>query len=388
MRFYLIILFSLGFTLSVNAQPGTTAVPFITVNNSVQSLSLGSGNVAGKGDTWVFHLNPAGIFYGDATARLSFHTFVPYSDFYDMRINSIIGGHQFRKLAISYSLVNYDLGTNYITAPDSPEVIDEFRSYEVYVNFSAAYHFENGFSVGGGLNYIHSNLGGGQSINSQGIFAGEAISVDVGTRYENTVYTSDYFSITFSAGLSLTDFGNKIKYIKSVEGDPLPMIMRGGLGISLKSEKQLKGLDLYEVKYYGALSKYMSGYEIKSDSTVEGYGPVKALYKTWGSYEWFNGMEYIQVSPGDQIWKHSGIEFSVLETFYFRIGEEMPEMLVESSSYNAIGFGIDLYYLRFDYARVNYKRGYPFERKQYFWQFSGRIPLDGKRPDSILNFFF
>lgn len=388
MKTYFIVLFTLGASLSVKAQSYFTAVPFITANQSVQSVSLGNSNVAGKGDTWAYHLNPAGIFYGDSAARLSFHTFTPYDDFNDQRINSIIGGHQFNQLAISYSLVDYDLGIHYITEQTSPEIIDKYRPYEIAINFSAAYHFDNGFTVGGGINYIHSDLGGDQKINGREIYPGKALSLDIGTRYENAVYTSDYFSILTGLGFSLTDFGNKVKYTDNSPGDPLPMILRGGLEVSLKSENQYKGLDLFEVSYSSALSKYMAGVEIKPDSSVEAYGPVKSLFKTWNSFEWFNGREYLNVSLLDQIWKHHGIEFSLLETFFLRFGYEIPEK-PRVDDYKSIGFGIDLYYLRFDYAKKNYEsRGYTFIKEQYFWQLSARIPLHGKRPDTILHHLF
>ncbi len=61
------------------------------------------------------------------------------------------------------------------------------------------------------------------------------------------------------------------------------------------------------------------------------------------------------------------------------------------NGFHTVGVGIDLYYLALDYAYIsdNYADD---NYGNYFngshWQLTGRIPLDGKTPDTILHHLF
>jgi hypothetical protein len=124
-----------------------------------------------------------------------------------------------------------------------------------------------------------------------------------------------------------------------------------------------------------------------SDTSFVAMNPFKALMKSWNNLEYFTGLGYTSVSAKDQLWWHSGIEVKFLETFSLRWGLEQAGKFEENLSYQSLGVGIDVFYVVLDYAFVLDNPDSNFIEGGW-WQLTGRIPLDGYRPKTILSEIF
>ncbi|MEO9885292.1 MAG: hypothetical protein ABJR05_06780 [Balneola sp.] len=202
------------------------------------------------------------------------------------------------------------------------------------------------------------------------------------------------WKFTPSFGLSLTDFGSLVKYSGQEEGDPLPMRFRTGMGLTTDFAHDWNGFQLFRGDVAFAISKFLIAIERDENGDFQRFGPFETLVKAWGSFEAVdpNTGRSKEYSLGEQLIFHSGLELNFLESFSFRLGYQNGQELNSFYSIRSVGFGIDLYYIALDYVNsVQYDEDYenidtPINGE--FLQVTGRIPLDGKSPKSLLRLLF
>ena len=379
---------------AAKAQVGITAVPFLEINHDVRSVGIGGATVALNHSRGGLHLNPATFgmpntiefssqFNREGSISLLGSSWLPnynIDDSYLYTPQLIVG---FNKLSVGYQFTYFNLGEQSVTSENDPDVIDTFNSYEYAHTLSFSYAASKYLSLGMGLSYVKSSLATGIIVSEYEVDAADAMTLDFGVYADNT-FEFDFIDITPSIGWSLTDFGYPVGYTGESNKDPLPIMMRGGLGLRVDLMARESGLSVMSIGVYGSLEKIMARTEEVitdrgggiTDTSYAAVGPFRALIDSWKPYEHFNGQEYVELSVFDQFRRRSGIEITVLEILSFRMGHFYEHPDNGAREYDTDGFGISYKYFSFDFAEyVAMEPDHPLEGTK-FWQFGLNLPLE------------
>lgn len=372
------------YTSLLKAQVAITALPFLEINHDARSMGMAGATVALKNSRAGMHLNPATI---GKKNTIEFSTQLNISD-----PNKLFGTSWLRswtsrlslytpqfimgfdKWSFGYQYTYLDFGPQaYFPGPDvNPGDFYVFESYERAHTFSAAYHFNDHISVGLGMNAVKSNLGTGTIVSEQQIIAPSNITWDFGF-YADRDFRYDFLNIKPSFGWSLTDFGYPISYTEGGGEDPMPIIMRAGLGLELDFINSTDNRKVFQIAGYLSRDKIMARWN--DDGTP--MGPFEVLFRSWDSYyRYHNGTPYVKVSLEDQIRNQQGFEITMLEMFSFRMGSYYEHPENGDRQYDTIGFGLHIKNITLDYAEMDvYDRESPLANT-YFVQLSVNINLD------------
>ena len=372
----------LGVTQSV-AQ-GVGAAAFQTLVVDPYSQALGEATVALRGYPGAARLNPATIgrpntvqvgSNWDTSAGGFFQT--PW--FFDgLWLTSPAIDVRLRRWAFAYQYKEFTL--------DSPDFRDDQnnplgkiadRSHKIV----AAYDLRPNLTVGLAVNLIQ--IESGTVIVGSGTSEATGFSFDFGIVYDRT-FDLPRLLLKPSVGWSLTDFGKPIRFEGATRDDPLTMIMRGGLSLQAEAKKQRLRRPLITAGLHGGLSKTLVGYD--DDNLFEPYGPFEALVKTWKPFEVRGNplneeeAEFTKVGVLDQLVTQLGLEVTLLRILALRFGDYHMPKYVGDVHDTSFGFGIDLYYIALDYARVDTENlGLD---PVTFWRLTARIPLTSS-PDNF-----
>ncbi len=253
-------------------------------------------------------------------------------------------------------------------------LIQRLHAYQLSVSISGSWEFSHNLRAGFGLRYITSNLAPGPvSVGTTGIHSAHSVAMDLGVLYQKS-FTTGYVTLKPSVGWSLTNFGSPLRY-SSTNSDPLPMTMRGGIGLRLISKKEMYNRALFGVGLYGELSHVLARKDINGNT----YGPLKSLFKGWSPYNVYSNYSggYHRISFSNQFYTHFGFEVTLLGALSYRFGYIDRPTALGFSNQRMFGVGADLYYIVFDYTNVtNLANGYISPKNENLWQVTIRIPLE------------
>ncbi|MEX0662939.1 MAG: hypothetical protein WEA58_02195 [Balneolaceae bacterium] len=258
------------------------------------------------------------------------------------------------------------------------------------LRFQTGYQINESFSIGAGFLYSFYKS---PIFNFNGEnFGGDATAwgINLGGYYRNQ-FESDSFDFRPQAGLSLNDLSDGFNF-ESTEMNEinLPGQIRLGLGLDISSKNLRHNRPLFGGGIYSGFSKYLARWEMDGQSSqITSPSGFEALFKTWTSFERFNGTEMVEISLGEQISTSLGFEFHYLETFYLRYG------IVGGSDYwirpqNGLGAEVDLYYLSLAVTHLNYHSSDRWgpQDNSTFVQATFRLPIDGQSSDTLLSRLF
>lgn len=245
------------------------------------------------------------------------------------------------------------------------------------------YQISNHFSLGLGLAHIRDFQGyGGFEFNK---LEYTGVSFSLGSYYHHK-FESASFLIEPEAGLAITDIADVFTLENDAIGLLAPGQIRLGLGVEFIYKKKLYNQPIFNLGFYTGFSKYLS--RVEEDGNMP--TGLEAIFSTWNSFQRFNGAYYETISLNDQISKSIGIEVGILETLYFRFGTfGGADYWVRPQT--TFGAALDLYYLSFSYANVRYNSSKTysfFQKNEHAFQMQVRIPLDGKKENSLLEELF
>ena len=390
MKVIVSVLLMLAGSTSLFAQLNITAFPMASRTFDVKSLSLGNAVVSLSGQYGDRQINPAGIgVEGVFQFSADYNRFTqPYRLTYDRY--SFKGDYTFGNSAVSLSAQLFDSGGQ-ITLLDNNESFQEkFNNEELFLKAGYAHSFNDNLSLGAALNYLYSGEAAGTTISAILVEPVHSWSVDLGMNYQfsRKITTG---TIEPSFGMALTNFGKGGDYFGWDVSYPLPTKLQAGFGLAFTSSQKKYNRNVLEVRMMQNASKIMARLERRTsggDTSFVAMNPFKALVKSWDGLEYFTGQGYKTISAKDQIWWHSGVEVKFLETFSLRWGLEQAGKFEEDLSYQSLGMGIDLFYVNLDYAFVFDNPNNNNFIEGDWWQLTGRIPLDGYRPKTILSEIF
>lgn len=191
----------------------TTAVPFLMITPDSRAGGMGDAGVASSTDINSIHWNPSKLAFADNKMGIG----VSYTPWLralvpDINLAYLSGYYKTKKHGVvGASLRYFSLGD--ITFTDANgNTVGQFRPNEFAVDIAYATKLSKEFSVGGAVRYINSNLTGGTLVEGAETHAGRAIAVDVSALYKKEKIKLGDKKGIFSAGLAITNIGNKMTY--------------------------------------------------------------------------------------------------------------------------------------------------------------------------------
>lgn len=272
-------------------------VPALRVEPDPVATGRGFTGVAQANQARAVFWNPAGL-AGQEGLQLGFSRFrwVPSLDDeltynYMMARYGNIGGH----------VTFLNLGSQPFV--DSQENISgNFASYELSVGVSMGQIIiPDKLSLGFGVRFVSSRLvPSGQQVGGNETKTGNTGAVDIGALYSPGSYRLGSVPVELSIGGAITNFGGRVSYSSSDHKDALPTLLRLGVSQKLLLDDQQVNTVTVNVE----LSKLL----VRSDSTGA-EPPLKSLFSSWGSYEYYNGQSTETVGLGKQLMVGLGAEY-------------------------------------------------------------------------------
>lgn len=391
MRFFLSAIFIFVFFAPVKAQLNNAAFPFYIQNTNIKSLSLGNATVSLGNEYGDSNINPAGI-----GLKKNLQFFGAFDEFgISNSIEFIELNFGFRKSALGLSYRGYDSGERYNSI--IWDKLGRYNSNEIYLKAIYSVEITRLTKLGIAINYMSSE----ESQENQRYYPydyvkrdAQAISFDLGFRYEKRFQIYEIYQLSVRLGSSVTNLGYGVDYYRGIKLG-LPGSIRNGAGITFHTNKLIFGQELASITLLGSVSKLIvaNAYRKKQNGIFAivfgGNSPIGQLASLFNEVDYLDGGVTKSAKLLDQLWFQSGIELKLLNTLSVRLGREKAGKPEEILSYNSLGVGISFFYVDFDYMYAKFDNEYKYSQKEYLygshWQITGRIPLNGEKPKTILN---
>jgi len=352
-----IIIFIFSVQLSSAQSVTVNAMPFLMEHSSMRSKALGYATVAMSGYPGAAEINPATIgkdsviqgstYFLDKKRAL-------FSRDYGYHLKLFQPNIDFKKgnFGVAAYLSYLNFGKQTLT-DEKGNFISTEKSYEQSISLAGSYEITPHLSAGLGMHYLTSKLGVSNiqvgNYDSKGV---HSFAIDLGLLYKRS-YVLNSVILKPSFGWSLTNFGSVLHYT-SIDSDPLPMEMQGGLGLLISSKDEQNQHPVFSIGLYTSLSHILA----RKDENGHSYGPFKSLFKGWGPYQ--DSIYYGQnsrVSFTDQFSTHYGIELTMLDRISLRFG--YINSARHSHGYNETNYGIGLNfkYVNIDFTMSSYGNG-------------------------------
>lgn len=218
--------------------PISTAVPFLSLSPDARSGALADVGVATSPDLYSQHFNAAKYPFMKDQYGIAL-TYSPWliNLVPDMSLAYLSGAYKFDEYnALGFSLLYFSMGS--ITfVRNGQDMGTTFKPNEFAIDASYSRKLIDVLSIGVTGRFIYSNLTLGQYVEGQDTKAGLAGAADVGLYYcQDFDLGQNYKGSTVTAGLSITNIGNKLSYTNSADENYqrnfLPATLRLGAGFN------------------------------------------------------------------------------------------------------------------------------------------------------------
>ena len=162
------------------------AVLFLMISPGARAAGMGEAFVAQSDDATAVYWNPAGLAFQRGREISIMHAkwlpqlvsdmsyeFVAYRQYVES-LGGTIGGN----------VTFLNLGEQYYTDENGPEILDTFRSFDLAVSLSYATELTPNLGMGVSMRYIQSNLAPMGAGEEQGTGKGNSFAVDLGLLYK------------------------------------------------------------------------------------------------------------------------------------------------------------------------------------------------------------
>ncbi len=330
--------------------PITVAVPFLSFAPDSRGSALGDAGVASSPDPYSIHWNMAKLAFIDNDMGFS----LSYSPWLgnivdDMSLNYLtfykrLDGQQ----TIGASLRYFDMGELFLRDDNNNDIGLENPS-ELAVDLAYARKLTENLSVGVAGRFIWSNLTG-QLNQAEGATAGTSVSVDLGVYYTKPVQIFGQNS-EFSAGLHLSNIGQKITYSTESNEDFIPGNLRIGTAIKTNLDAYNSLTLLFDVnKLLVPTPPVVSDDGSGNQVIVDGKDPDRPLLSgTFGSFSdaprgFEEELEELMFSVGLEYWYK---DIFAVRTGYFNEHENKGnrKYFTAGVGFRYQVFGVDFSYL-------------------------------------------
>ncbi len=212
----------------------TTAVPFLMIAPDARSGALGDAGVSSTPDINSMHWNPAKYAFMEQEMGVAV-SYTPWlrSLVPDINLSYLTGYRKIDDLqTVAFSLKYFTLGDVNFT-DEVGNSMGSVRPNEFSID--AAYSRILGQHLSGAIaaRFIYSDLTQGQMAGSIPTEPGISLAADVAAYYERDLNWQNT-PATFSAGINISNMGNKISYTEDINADFIPINLRIGPSINLE----------------------------------------------------------------------------------------------------------------------------------------------------------
>jgi Type IX secretion system protein PorV len=216
----------------------TTAVPFLLIGPDSRSSGIGDAGVSISPDANSMHWNASKLAFVEDQMQIS----VSYSPWLrnlvpDMSQAYLSGYYKINKTStLGLSLRYFNLGEINFTN-NTGELIRNFTPKEF--SLDAAYALKLSDNLSGAITgrFINSNLTGGVSNSGATSKPGRAFAVDLSAFYKSNEFRISDKDATLSAGINISNIGNKMSYTNSQERDFIPINLRLGPALTVEFDE-------------------------------------------------------------------------------------------------------------------------------------------------------
>lgn len=327
-------------TSNVFAQ-SESAVPFLLITPGARAAGMGETFVSIADDATATYWNPAGLaFQNQRQIALMHAKWLPQlADdlFYDYG-TFVWPIEDLGTFGLSVTYLN--LGTQFITGEDSPEVLGTFGSNEFAIAGSFGGKLSDNAALGISLKFIRSNLAGGIGVGAEkGDGKANGFAFDLGYMHKNLIIKR------LSLGVNITNMGPKLTYIDAAQADPLPTNLRLGFSYGI-IEDEFNRLRL-GVEFNKMLVR-------RNENEVDPW--YKALITSWTDDGFKGEMERVIANVGAEYWYNNLIAL--------RTGYHYDE--IGKVKYVSFGAGLKYSLYQFDFGYISAGEGHPLSDTMRF----------------------
>lgn len=223
--------------LAGQANPITTAVPFLIIAPDSRAGAMGDVGAATAPDVNSQHWNPAKYAFIDNDMGVSL-SYTPWlrNLIDDINLAYLSGYKRLdRDQVIGMSLLYFSLGNITFTNIQG-QYNGEFNPNEFAIDASYARKFSRNFSSAIALRYIYSNLTGGAYVGDTESHPGHAVAADLSVFYTRDVEVAERNS-DLAFGLNISNIGSKISYTDEAQQNFIPINMRLGAALTMELDE-------------------------------------------------------------------------------------------------------------------------------------------------------
>lgn len=205
----------------------TTAVPFLMIAPDARGGAMGDAGVSSFPDANSMHYNPAKFAFIDQQMGISM-SYTPWlrALVNDINLSYLSGFRRLDELqTIAFSLVYFSLGEVNFTDEVGNHLFP-VKPNEFAVDAAYARKLSDHFSGAIAARFIYSNLTQGQFVSGIETKPGVALAADVSAYYRRELNWNT--PAIFSAGINISNIGNKISYTEEINADFIPINLRLG----------------------------------------------------------------------------------------------------------------------------------------------------------------
>ncbi len=211
----------------------STAVPFLMIAPDARAGAMGDAGVSTSPDANSMHWNPAKFAFIEKDMGLALN-YTPWlrTLVNDINLSYLSGFKRIDDMqTVAASLVFFSLGEIQFT-DEAGNSIGNYRPSEFAID--VAYSRKLGQNISGGIamRYINSNLTQGQDVGSTPTRPGRTLAADVSAYYERELDWRRTPAM-FSAGINISNIGNKISYSDDINSNFIPINLRFGPTLTL-----------------------------------------------------------------------------------------------------------------------------------------------------------
>ena len=341
------------------AQVAITAVPFLQIEPDSRGAGIGNTGVALADNASALFWNPAGLAFqkGSNQASITHSNWLANFNVSDLFYDYVVGKYYIEGVGtIGAHLTYLNLGEQVVTDETSPEPISRFNSYELALGGSYGYQVSKNLGLGASLRLIYSSLASGTSIAAQKVNPGNSVALDLSFLYKTDVFALGGRDARFSFGTNLSNIGPGIQYTDNAQKDPLPTVLRFGWSFDLDLDDD----GINRITIANDISKIMARTEPKFTTNPDGSidtarvaaGPIESIFKSWDSFERFDGQNTIEVGVLQQFMIGAGLEYWYNNQFALRGGYYYEDPQNGDREYITFGAGIRYNFLGVDFSYI------------------------------------
>ncbi len=342
-----------GFIPNTARAQGESAVPFLLIAPNSRAAGIGETGTGSVDDASAVFWNPGALAFLDGQeVTLTHANWLPQfglSDLFYEYVNyrnrvDDIGG------TLGASITYLNLG-EFIRTSENGTELGRFKAYEFAVTAGYSTKVFDDLGLGFNARYIRSSLSPIGTGKEEGSGIANTVSFDVAMMWRPFDLDVDWLDKKLSVGFNLSNLGPKVTYIDAAQADPLPTLLRLGLGYKI-FEDEFNSLT-YSVDFSRLLVRRRPEIKDTSGNVIQSASvdPLpKSLFTAWGDG---SGLKKINMSMGAEYWYGSPRLLAI------RVGHFFEDPSFGNRNFWTFGAGLRYDIFGFDFSYISAAEGHP-----------------------------